>query len=70
VAPDEAQGSLETDDDLVESVPMPPAVEAWVRAFVETHHVDEPVFKRQRQRTDPNAVGFGRPPPDRGSADR
>ncbi len=50
VAPDEAQASLEGGDDIVEGVAMPEAMLEWVAAFIAAHHVDEPTYKRQRQR--------------------
>jgi len=50
VAPDEAQASLEGGDDIVEGVAMPEAMVEWVAAFIAAHHVDEPTYKRQRQR--------------------
>jgi hypothetical protein len=37
-------------EDLVEAAPMPEALIAWVRDFVERHHVDQPFVKRERQR--------------------
>jgi hypothetical protein len=37
-------------DDLVEAVPMPEGLIAWVQAFVERHHVDQPFEKRKRNR--------------------
>ena len=36
------------------------AVTAWMQAFVDKHHVDEPFYKRKRKRYDPGEVGFGR----------
>jgi hypothetical protein len=54
--PLEAQAYTESGDDLVESVPMPPAVEAWIRGFVARHPA--PAFiKRER---DPKRRGGGR----------
>jgi Protein of unknown function (DUF3305) len=40
-------------DDLVEAVPMPDGLIAWVQDFVDRHHVDEPFRKRKRDRVDP-----------------
>lgn len=48
-SPYEAEGYLEGDD-LVEAAPMPEALAAWMRAFVERHHVDRPFVKRERKR--------------------
>lgn len=46
-SPYEAEGYLEGED-LVEVAPMPDGLIAWVSAFVERHHVDEPFVKRKR----------------------
>lgn len=48
-SPYEAEGYLEGED-LVEVAPMPEGLIAWVREFVERHHVDRPFEKRKRKR--------------------
>lgn len=58
--PFEAQDYLESGEELVEAVPMPPDVVAFVQAFIDHHHVDVPFRKRKRKRHDPNEAGFGR----------
>lgn len=59
--PLEAQGYNDSGDDIVEAVPMPPAVEAWVRHFVDCHHVEKPFVKRERKsRRDEAGGGPGR----------
>lgn len=67
-SPSEAEGYLQGDD-LVEAAPMPEALAAWVRAFVERHHVDQPFVKRKRKRIkgeeqggDPRGNGASPPP--------
>jgi Protein of unknown function (DUF3305) len=60
----EALDYLDSAEDIVEPVPMPPDVVAFVRDFVEHHHVDEPFFKRKRKRhqsddSDTRAPGTG-----------
>jgi Protein of unknown function (DUF3305) len=57
-SPWEAQAYQEPGDDQVDAVPMPPAVAAWVEAFVARHHVEQPFFKRRRKGTD-KAAGEG-----------
>jgi len=47
--PQESQDYLDADE-IVEPVPMPPAVVALVREFVQLHHVDVPFEKRKRKR--------------------
>lgn len=50
--PYEAQDYLDSGDDIVEPVTMPDAVVAFVQAYVDKHHVDEPFEKRKRKRWD------------------
>lgn len=64
-SPFEAQDYLDAGDDIIEGVTMPDAIVAWVQAFCDHHHVDEPFKKRKRKRYDPNDVGFGTRPGDR-----
>jgi len=54
--PYEAQNYLDGDEDLVESMPMPDAVAAWLADFIAEHHVDEPHYKRKREPYDPRKV--------------
>ena len=61
VCPFEAQVLLDGDEDLVEPVPMPIEVAAWLKDFVTEHHVDQPLHKRKRKPHDPRKGG---PPPD------
>ena len=66
--PYEAQDYLDSGDDLVEAVEMPPAIVAFVQDFVDRNHVDEPFVKRKRKPHDPRKMGFaeaGRAPVDR-----
>lgn len=58
--PYEAQDYLDSSEEIVEGVPMPTDVIAFVQAFVDHHHVDEPFKKRKRKRYDPDQAGFGR----------
>ena len=50
VSPFEAQDYADSGEEIVERVPMPAAMLAWVADFVAAHHVDEPFVKRQRDR--------------------
>ena len=54
--PAEGESFTQAGDDLVEAVPMPPAVCAIVEAFVAEHHVERPFVKRKRERADPEAL--------------
>lgn len=49
-SPVEAEGYLASGDEIVEGVPMPAAVVAWLRDFVDRHHVERPFVKRKRKR--------------------
>jgi hypothetical protein len=59
--PSEAEALTEPGTDIIEAVAMPPAIRAWLAAFVEAHHVERPFVKRKRDRADPEALA-GRPP--------
>lgn len=49
VSPFEAQDYLNIGEDIVERVAMPDGLIAWVQAFVDEHHVEEPFEKRRRE---------------------
>ncbi len=57
--PYEAMGYT-NNDDMVDAVPMPVEVLALVRDFVGEFHVDEPFYKRKRDKVDPDKLGFSR----------
>ncbi len=61
--PYEAQDYLDSGEELVEAVVMPSDVTAFVQAYINHHHVDEPFKKRKRKRHDPEDLGFGKPAP-------
>ncbi|MEO1494212.1 MAG: DUF3305 domain-containing protein [Pseudomonadota bacterium] len=46
----EAQDYLDSGEELVEPVPMPPELIAWLSSFVEAHHQDEAFVKRKRRK--------------------
>ncbi len=60
VDPGEIEAHADSGDDLIEAVPLPPAVAAWMRDFVARHHVERPLYKRRRDRADPEALAPGR----------
>jgi hypothetical protein len=49
-SPVEAEGYLGSGDDIVDGVAMPAPVIAWLKEFVERHHVERPFVKRRRKR--------------------
>lgn len=60
LCPYEASRYAGMGDDVVEEVPMPDEMAAWLADFVEKHHVEVPFIKRQRLPYDPRKVSFGR----------
>ncbi|WP_121022203.1 DUF3305 domain-containing protein [Litoreibacter meonggei] len=50
-SPYEAQDYADTGEELVEKVPMPEGLIAWIRDYVELHHEDEVFIKRKRNKT-------------------
>jgi hypothetical protein len=57
VDPGEIEAHADAGDDLIEAVPLPPAIAAWIADFVARHHVEQPFWKRRRDRADPEALG-------------
>jgi Protein of unknown function (DUF3305) len=58
--PAEGEGYTQAGTDLVEPVAMPGPIREVVEAFVAEHHVEQPFYKRRRDRADP-AGRHGRP---------
>ena len=64
--PAEGEGFTQNGDHLVDAVPMPEPIRAFVEAFVAEHHVEQPFYKRKRDRADPEALARrGANPKDR-----
>ena len=64
VCPYEAESYTEGDEEIVEGVPMPDQIGAWVQQFVDSHHVDEPFKKRKNKKAyDPRKGDFSRHSP-------
>ncbi|MGE0724624.1 MAG: DUF3305 domain-containing protein [Alphaproteobacteria bacterium] len=55
--PAEGEAMTEAGSDLVEAVPMPDDLRAGIAAYVAAHHVEQPFFKRKRDRANPEALG-------------
>jgi hypothetical protein len=55
----EAQIYLDNGEDQVDAVTMPEVIAAWVKDYVDRHHVDQPFHKRKRQ-PHPEKSGGGR----------
>ena len=62
-SPYEAQDYGDNGEDIVEKIPMPPGLLAWVGDFVARHHVEEEFVKRRRDRAKTGGVqdGIGDP---------
>ena len=45
----EAHAHADTGSDLVEAVPMPVGIAAWVASFVARNHVEEEPYRRRRE---------------------
>jgi hypothetical protein len=52
VSPYEAQDYCDSGEEIVEKVPMPAPLRAWVEAFVTEHHAEEAFVKRKRDKKD------------------
>ena len=57
VDPYEGEALAESIGDIVEAVPMPADVQAFVQAFFDRFHVEREFVKRKRDRADPEALG-------------
>ncbi len=53
--PAEGEAFTEAGNDLVDTVPMPPAIAGRIEQFIAEHHVERPFYKRQRDRAGPEA---------------
>jgi hypothetical protein len=54
--PAEGEALTEAGDDLIEMVPMPPAIQEAIAAFDAEYHVERAFVKRKRDRADPHAL--------------
>lgn len=58
----ESQDYLDSGEEIVDSVPMPEPLIAWVQRFIDRHHVDEKFVKRKRQEVRLEDHKFGQEP--------
>jgi hypothetical protein len=56
--PAEGEAMTEAGNDLVDTVPMPDLIRREIESFVAEHHVEQPFFKRRRDRADPEALAL------------
>jgi hypothetical protein len=59
--PAEGESFTQAGDDLIDAVPMPDAVRDVVAAFVAEHYVEQPVYRRKRDRAGADAPTRGGP---------
>ena len=59
-APDQAQAMSESGEDVVDSLPMPESIRAWVEMFCACHPPDEPLRKRKRDTMDAEGAFAGK----------
>jgi hypothetical protein len=59
----EGQDYMDSGDGLIELVPMPAGLIAWVQAFVDQHHVEEVFIKRKRDHKDITLIEDGKGDP-------
>lgn len=60
VDPTEAEAHMTGGEAIVEGVPMPDGMAAWVQAFIDAYHVEEPFKKLPRKRTPLERTAYGR----------
>lgn len=46
----EAQDALDSGESIVEAVPIPEGLAAWIQEFVDLHYIEEPFKKRRRDK--------------------
>lgn len=61
-SPYEAQDYLDSGEDMVESMEMPPEIVVWIDAFIAEYYVEEPFIKRQRDKHKIEDHKFGQEP--------
>ncbi len=58
-SPYEAQDYADTGEEIVEKVPMPSGLIAWIQEFIDEHHEDEEFIKRKRDKKRVDVVEEG-----------
>ena len=59
----EAQDALDSGESIVEPVPIPESMAAWIKEFVDLHYVEETFVKRQRKNAKVDLVEDGKGDP-------
>lgn len=63
LSPYEVQDRLDSAEEIVERLALPPVLLEWLETFVATHHEDRAFAKRQRDRVDVDKVEDGKGDP-------
>lgn len=58
----EAQDALDSGENIVEAVPIPESLAAWIKEFVDMHYIEEP-FKKRRRKNDIDGIEGGKGDP-------
>jgi hypothetical protein len=56
----EAQDSLDSGESIVEAVPMPESLAAWIKEFIDMHYIEEPFKKRRRDKQRVDGIEDGK----------
>lgn len=56
----EAQGALDSGESIVEPVPIPESLAAWIKDFVDLHYIEEPFKKRRRDKQRVDGIEDGK----------
>ncbi|MGH6923454.1 MAG: DUF3305 domain-containing protein [Propylenella sp.] len=60
--PYDVSGHVSPEEEIVDTVPMPPLVLDWVKSFCAAHHKEEPFVKRQRNKIAVEELKFSKEP--------
>ncbi len=56
----EALNALDSGESIVEAVPIPDALAAWIQEFIDMHYIEEPFKKRRRDQPRVDAIEDGK----------
>jgi len=59
----EAQDALDSGESIVEPVPIPESLAAWIKEFIDLHYIEEPFKKRRRDKKNVDGVEDGKGDP-------
>jgi hypothetical protein len=60
--PYDISGHISPEEELVDTVPMPPPILDWVKSFCAAHHKEKPFEKRQRNKVAVEELKFSKEP--------